>query len=179
MGAILSNNRDQQLITELQTRLTNLENIDHNSDGLVSKDEYESWTKQQEQNLKLFQDTILKVRDTEHQLVIQKLEHEINTLRRINADLESRLINKNSTPRTTIVSNNKLFGELSRAFIENEINKLLTNSNINVNIIPDYYEKMIYRNPPSKQTNTLITDKTRYSSPLPKSLTIKYRQSMD
>jgi len=142
------NSRDQRLIADLQKRLTQLENIDYNSDNIVSKDEYATWTKDQENNLQLFKETVLKIRDAEHQVAIQRLQNEINTLRRINADLESRLTT--TTPKTSVstaaTTNNKLFGELSRTYIDEEINKLLANVDVNVNIIPDYYERMIYRN---------------------------------
>jgi len=119
----------------------------------VSKEEYDSWTRRQETNLgnKISIDQRL-TNDLQRRII--QLEHtknddntaEITALRRINADLETRLMHATSAASTSPRSSpeTRLFGELSRAYIEEEINKILANNNSG--IIPDYYERMIYRN---------------------------------
>ncbi len=148
---------EQQLIQDLQKRITQLENVDKNGDGFVSKEEYDDWTTRQEKDLLLFKDTILKIQEKKHSIEIEKLQTEISSLKRINTNLESRLtekykssiannINNKETTESNIKTNTQLFGELSRQYIDEEINKILAKPEVNVNIIPDYYERMIYRN---------------------------------
>lgn len=44
------------------------------------------------------------------------------------------------------IDKNALFNELSRQYIENAIDDILSDPNINISILPDYYERRIYRN---------------------------------
>ena len=150
MGNLISNNRQQNALDELRHRLTVLENIDQDRDGLVSKEEYDTWAKQQEANLDLFRQRVLAIKEKEHQNELEKLRGEIATLRQINTDLDKRLaeraVNVSSRTASGLESKEKLFGELSRSYIDQEIDKILANNDVNVSIIPDYYEKKIYRN---------------------------------
>ena len=148
MGNFISNNREQSVINELRHRLTALENIDQDRDGLVSKEEYAAWGKKQEATLDIFRKQILSVKEKEHSAAIEKLHAEINTLRQINSQLEDRLAHRNVKVEDSrgIESQEKLFGELSRSYIDQEIDRILSNNDVNVSIIPDYYEKKIYRN---------------------------------
>jgi len=85
------------------------------------------------------------------------LEEEILYLRQANKELEDRIrdLTENKARQSrgltgiqdsVLETQPKLFGELSKAYIDSEIDKILANNDVNVSIIPDYYEKKIYRN---------------------------------
>jgi hypothetical protein len=82
-------------------------------------------------------------------LEFDKLEEEVKYLRKENKELEKKLYDmcENKINKSIgIETQPKLFGELSKAYIDSEIDKILANNDVNVSIIPDYYEKKIYRN---------------------------------
>lgn len=148
MGNLISRNHDQMAIQELTNRLTALENIDQNRDGLVSKEEYDTWAKKQEANLDLFRQRILAVKQEEYQKELEKLQNEIQTLKTINQDLEDRLVKRVVEVKARGETNgkDKLFGEISKQYIDQEIDRILADKDKNSGFIPDYYEKKIYRN---------------------------------
>jgi hypothetical protein len=82
-------------------------------------------------------------------LEFDKLEEEVMYLRKENKELEKKIydMSENKIKKSIgIETQPKLFGELSKAYIDSEIDKILANNDVNVSIIPDYYEKKIYRN---------------------------------
>jgi hypothetical protein len=97
-------------------------------------------------------EALIKLQDSEHQAAIEKLQAEIITLHRINDALESRLSSKKFTATLPSrvadpvpIGDTKILGDLSRAYIDEEINKIVANPDMNT-ILPDYLEKMLYRN---------------------------------
>jgi hypothetical protein len=95
-------------------------------------------------------DALIKLQDSEHHAAIEKLQAEIATLHRINDALESRISSKKFTatapnPVPVPIGDTKILGDLSRAYIDEEINKIIANPDMN-SILPDYLEKMLYRN---------------------------------
>jgi len=89
-----------------------------------------------------------------------QLQAEIHSLTKVNRELEERLSeqNQNIIFSTTSVSKalvpdteledarKKILGKLSRAYIDQEIEKIINNEKVNVGLIPDYFERKIYRN---------------------------------
>ena len=61
MGNLFSSNKRE--FQELSHRLSNLEFLDRNKDGLITANEFEAWKKTQQENLQEFRTQIINFKD--------------------------------------------------------------------------------------------------------------------
>jgi len=150
MGNFLSQSTvENNEIMNLRHRLMCLESIDRNNDGYISKDEYFVWLHNQEKDLERFKNDIIETKESESRDKINKLEDQIRSLKEINKDLEIRLkeqANIISTHSSGSDDSQRVLGEISQNYIDQEIDKILANNESNASLIPDYLERRLYRN---------------------------------
>ncbi len=137
-------------IEELKHRLANLENLDKNKDGVVSKDELELWMQQQKDDIIKLKDSIEYQLQSKYQTRIGELEKQVNTLENMNHKLRKDLHhvkNHKSKESSGITEASKIkISELSKDRIDAFVEDLLTDENVNVKYLPDFVEKQLYRN---------------------------------
>jgi len=127
----------------LKKRLDDLEKADHNDDGVVTKEEFQQWAKNQNNNsIKILNE--LQQENTE-------LQKQIASLRNINNVLENKLKNVKVDVNYKNGHNDdqeRLLNlqELSEEQIEKFVMNLLNNKEINIGYLPDFVEKQIYKN---------------------------------
>lgn len=162
MGNLTSKYQNYQ-IEQLEKRLSSLEKIDLDGDGIVSKKEFEIWKNEQKLNLKKYRDNLLH--KNEQELVkknneISKLQLEIEALKKTNSNLENkynlernRRITINSTHTTSNIDESNIDESsdsidllLSETKISEFVDELLTSENINITYLPDWVERKIYIN---------------------------------
>ncbi len=155
-----SNSQNNQ-IDILQKRLTNLEDLDTNRDGIVTKDEFDTWVKKQQLNLEQFRESVIqetvsqyqdKLKTTQDK--IQELTKQNEALQSINRSLEQDL--KKQLVQETIRGNGNGHGNghgnpaslsiLSKERINQFVEELLNDKDINISMMPDFMEKQLYRN---------------------------------
>lgn len=106
--------------------------IDKNNDGVITKSELEEWTNKQ----------------NEKKNVIINLKKDIKVLKEINKNLENKIkqfINENNDA-ANIENKQQLENLLSEQQINIFVEQLLDDHNINIQYLPDYVEKQLYRN---------------------------------
>lgn len=128
-------------LSELEKSLQHLKSLDQNQDGYISKSEYLSFV----ENIK---EEIVRSKDLEYQGKIQKLEEEVALLKSVNHDLEVRLEKKPIliSDSTVHSKTGEVLGELSRQYLDKEIDKILANKDVNMSLIPDKLERKLYHN---------------------------------
>jgi chromosome segregation ATPase len=156
MGNIFSNNQLQSTVQQLQERLENIEKIDLNNDGVISKSEFEKWKLDGLQDIKNaikmdirneYEDKMINLNKN-----IDNLQKEIEALRSINRELEDNLHNKNTIIQklgANIESNDdvkELVSMLSKEQINIYVEEMLANEETNIKYLPDVVERQIYRN---------------------------------
>lgn len=165
MGSFLSKTDDtSSSIKELKERLANIEKLDRNADGVVSKEELDLWMNEQKKDIEKFKQKIEESTEAKYQHMILENERELNdakqelkdlkkqvkTLKNINNNLEEKLqkecddtiINTN----VDITQHKKYLTELSKKRINKVVEKILEDENINIKYLPDFVEKQIYKN---------------------------------
>lgn len=151
MGNLLgksSANYDQQ-ISELKQQIENMQVIDTNNDGVVSKEEFNHWLNNDFENLKV---VLKKEGYTEATRDINDMKLKIESLEQINKELEEKLKEKNKMIQKlgSNIKNDQdvdnLIKLLSNEKIDKYVEDLLEDENINIKYLPDYVEKQIYRN---------------------------------
>lgn len=133
MGGLISKNRND------------ISNLDLNSDGVVTKTEFEEWYQKNNERL-------MKLEQTQENNI--RLNNEVESLNKKNKELEkenSALIKKleelnckNEEPNKIINSEEEK--AISRAIIKNYVNDMLKNEDINIKYLPDSVERGIYEN---------------------------------
>lgn len=149
-----SNNNEE--IEELKKRLSNLETIDKNGDGRISKEEIDIWMTDQKRDIvaleRSIEDKYQKViqENQEYKRQIAELECYVDTLKQTNKQLKvdiqnARKLELAGLPNTN--NNNKLrLSEMSKARINEFVEELLNDENVNIKYFPDSIERKIYRN---------------------------------
>jgi hypothetical protein len=159
-------------IEELKQRLANIENLDRDGDGKVSKEEFDLWSTEQRSDISKFKQKIEEQADAKYQKMLveserelsdarnsaKDMEKEINALKKINSSLENKLrtefvfdTNKeNNNPKALGKSNSELMNirsaELSKQRINKVVEELLADPEVNIKYFPDGIERQIYRN---------------------------------
>lgn len=141
--------RKSNKIYELEQRLSDLENIDRDDDGVITKDELELWKKQQAADLEKFRQEIIQEEKLKHQkqigkkeAKINKLELEVATLKKMYDDLKAEKVKELADLVQDEVDSGALSEKQIRLFVE----ELLDDDSINIDYFPDYVEKKIYIN---------------------------------
>lgn len=165
MGNFLTTERSRhsEELSELRNRLSNLENVDKDGDGIISKKEFEIWAKEQQNALKNFKEDIVlsekqkyleKLIDKDFE--IKNLKKELKSLKRHNGKLfeEMKRSREKKLDKVTEVvdtSSKKSQSQetveiLSEEQIKIFVEELLTDENINIEYLPDWVERKLYIN---------------------------------
>lgn len=157
-------------LQELRARLTNVEKLDRDGDGIVSKEELNLWMTEQRQDIEEFKHKIEEKTEAKYQQIVMENERELNdarqeikdmkkqvkTLKSINNKLEHKLQDEDihiSGIDDDAISNESLttqqrenLTKISRKRINKFVEKILDDENINIKYLPDFVERQIYRN---------------------------------
>ena len=163
-------------LQELRERLTNVEKLDRDGDGIVSKEELDLWMKEQREDIEEFKRKIEEKTEAKYQQIMMENERELNdarqeikemkkqvkTLKSINNKLEHKLHDEGesisdvhisgidddnvSVGGNLTVQQKKDLTEISRKRINKFVERILDDENINIKYLPDFVEKQIYRN---------------------------------
>ena len=74
-----SNSEDLNHLNAIHTRLQNLEEVDRNQDGLITKDEFLDWKTRQQEDLQIFRETIIKMKDQEYGEKLTELQKQVES----------------------------------------------------------------------------------------------------
>jgi len=149
MGNILSGSSNQEgKIEKLQDRIIELEKLDKNKDGLVSKDELQIWMFQQNQELLQFQKALAVEFEEKYGKQMSELKKQNESLKKINQDLERKLkeFHEVQLESHDTIKNLKPLGQISKDRINQSVERMINNSGVNISYIPDFVERQIYRN---------------------------------
>lgn len=162
MGNLFSSNNQQsdkvfdlKQINAIHTRLQSLEEVDRNQDGLITKDEFLDWKRRQQEDLQIFRETIIKMKDQEYAEKLTELQKQVEALKEINTNLEFELKQALQTPQTpqtttnTVVKSekkNRPFSQASKLQIQGVIDRMIQNEAVNIKYLPDFVEKQLYKN---------------------------------
>ncbi len=163
-------------LQELRERLTNVEKLDRDGDGVVSKEELDLWMKEQREDIEEFKHKIEEKTEAKYQQIIMENERELNdarqelkdlkkqvrTLKSINGKLEEKLQDEGDSISDIHISGidddnasvgshlttqqKKDLTEISKKRINKFVEKILDDENINIKYLPDFVERQIYRN---------------------------------
>jgi len=156
MGNIFSSNERE--FTLLKDRIQNLEAYDKNRDGLISKEEFENWQKTQAEELEIFRQKIITMKDREYSEKLNDLKKQLETLKNINQDLNQKLVKQTTT--IDVLENtlqaegkvdpldlkNALFSQNSKERIQEVVERMIQNDAVNIDYLPDFVEKQLYQN---------------------------------
>lgn len=175
MGNFLGKNNSNNKIyknefNELKKRLDDLEQVDKNKDGIISKEEFVQWKENQYIEIESFKVHLENEMNGKYQQILLDSERKLNELRDENKELNKRLealknINKilenkfrnqpinlennlkNSITDETLneIRKNEL-SELSKIKIEQFVSQLLADEDVNIKYLPDFVEEQIYKN---------------------------------
>lgn len=165
MGSLFSKDENHDYteleINRLKDRLVNLESIDKNNDGIISKDEITEWMDEQKKDFEQYKNTVEKVieeryrkiiTDSDKELInanqeIKELQRQITSLKKINDDLQKEINDKplilSTNPDTARSLDLK---EISKVKINQLVDEILSDNDLNIKYLPDWVEKRIYRN---------------------------------
>jgi hypothetical protein len=160
-------------IEHLKTRLTDVERLDRNNDGLVTKEEFDLWLSEQKKDIEDFKQKVEAASEMKYQTLLNKNERELTDTRQeikklqnenvalkdVNQSLEKRLkkgddirdMAKTFSSRSLKTAGDvevakKLSTELSRKRIDAVVEQLLADPEVNIKYFPDGIERQIYRN---------------------------------
>jgi DNA mismatch repair ATPase MutS len=153
-------------IDELKKRLNDLEKLDSNNDGIVSKEEFKDWTKKQKKDIKQFKQSIEEKTESKYQTIlldnerdlndkkleINELKKELDEMKKINNSLEHSIKKEGclteSNINSVVKSDKKKIklSEISKQKVNQFVETLLEDENINIKYFPDAVERQIYRN---------------------------------
>lgn len=169
MGNFLSTPESNE-IEDLKTRLSNVERLDRDKDGIVSKDEINLWLTEQKKDIEDFKKKVEEASEIKYQKLLsdnekeltnirfehEKLQDENRALKTINDSLEKKLkdrddmneMTKNLSASVTkdVRATKQIESALSRKRIDNLIEQFMADPDINIKYFPDGIERMIYRN---------------------------------
>lgn len=149
MGNIFTRNTNEKLRV-LENRLANLEGLDKDEDGVVSKDEFELWKKRQQVDLEKFKQEVIDSEKLKHEKILiekdaelKELKKELKALKKINLELQKEEVEQIRTRiKDGLVSEDKLSEDQIKIFVE----ELLKDQDVNIGVIPDWAERRIYEN---------------------------------
>lgn len=150
-------------IDELKKRLLDIEKLDNNNDGKVSKEEMDAWINTHKKDMDTLKIAIEKSLDVKYERIIQQnneykskideLECHIDLLKKQNEKLKSEINNANNQHnevmlnKTIVNATDKIkLSESSKERINVFVEELLNDENVNIKYLPDFVERQIYRN---------------------------------
>ena len=140
-------------IEELKKRLLDIEKLDKNNDGKVSKEEMDLWIKDHKKDMDALRIAVERNLDVKYERIIQEnhdykakiaeLQCHIDLLQKQNDNLRSSIIHTND--RVVNMDKSKLT-ELSKERVDAFVEELLNDENVNIKYLPDFVERQLYRN---------------------------------
>lgn len=157
---------NQSEINELRDRLSDLENLDKNKDGIITKDELQGWMNEQKKDLDSFRKKIEQTTEAKYHEALIKSERDLNdaqqsmkdlkkelkSLKKINSKLEQELKQKYdedielTQSKTANGMTVKDLTRISKSQINKFVDELLDDEDVNSKYIPDFVERQLYRN---------------------------------
>jgi len=153
-------------IEELKKRLLDIEKLDKNNDGKVSKDEMEEWVSSHKRDMDALRAAVEQSLTGKYEKIIEEnqnyksklaeLQCHIDLLKKQNDNLRSGIIEsaKRSTESSEQIDKVKL-SEISKERVDAFVEELLNDENVNIKYLPDFVERQIYRNVFSLLINVL------------------------
>jgi 2',3'-cyclic-nucleotide 2'-phosphodiesterase (5'-nucleotidase family) len=148
MGNIFTRNTNEKLRL-LENRLANLEGVDKDADGVVSKDEFELWKRKQKVDLIAFKQEVIDNEKLKHEKVLiekdaelKEMKKEVDALKKINEELKREEVEQIRTRIKDSLDEDKLSEDQIKLFVE----ELLKDQDVNIGVIPDWAERRIYEN---------------------------------
>lgn len=156
MGSSTSTLSLDDEIKNIKMQLQSLQDLDKNNDGVITKNEFIMWETEQKNKMTQLEtqivsqlttkyNKILSEKDaqiTEAQTKILELTKQLASLKDINRGLEEKLADENPSAE----SEKKKLQKLSKDKINEFVKKLLVDQTVNINYLPDFVEKQIYKN---------------------------------
>ena len=168
MGNKLSRKNQDNEIRELRHRLANLERIDTDKDGLITKEEFATWQDNQKTTLEHFRQSIVEheqekfhTKEIKYQNQIIELKKQISTLDTFLKEKQKKSVeilqktNQNDKLNNDKLENkdeqnspgqNNLKSSLSQEQIDSVVDKMIDNQAVNIQYLPDFVERQLYRN---------------------------------
>jgi len=163
MGNSSSKSKSSKIdLEQLNKRIVDLEQFDRDNDGILKKEELEFAMKKQKDDIKLLTRSIKEQIEMKYQKDIlnaekklmeirdenSELKKQLNALKNINQGLENKIVNKEIKITHSREGTTKKIelSELSKHRIEQFVNKLLADKDINIQYLPDFVEKQLYKN---------------------------------
>jgi len=171
MGNFITRQNNQQNTQVLQDQIKALNDriteLDRNADGVISKDEFQLWQREQNILLEKLRISIIQQKDQEYHEQVTLLQKELDATKKINSSLEKSLYHltksEPTSPSTsttiladqspeqlvqsdTTLDESKLFGEVSKVRIQEAVDRMIANQNINIGYLPDIVERQLYKN---------------------------------
>lgn len=140
----------EQLKADYQQLLETSRNRQREPDTSVSKEDFDAWKQEQQIKFNELEEMVEKKAAMKYsKLMVEKdtqiadLTKQVNSLKDANSTLEGKLLHISSTQ--TIPDQLKL-RELSRAKVDEFVEKLLEDDSVNISYLPDWVERKIYKN---------------------------------
>jgi len=136
---------------EIRHLRSQVEELDKNKDGLISKEEFKEWSQQQsmnqQSNLESFRNKLQLEYESKYAAQLSELEKENESLKAINANLEMKLNQMHDVPlnNDNENGNGRPLGEISKEKLNKTVERLIK-SETNIKWLPDFVERQIYRN---------------------------------
>lgn len=149
MGNSESSTYNNYKLESMEARLKQLESLDSNRDGKVTKQEMDSWAQKVESNLEAKYQATLDKKNAELAEAhshISELEKQIYSLQSIQDQLEEKLKNRPVVETKAINHSDQSVVQLSRDRIDEWVEELLEKDYVNIRYLPDFVERQIYRN---------------------------------
>lgn len=151
----MGKDQSKLLKQDIETLKDRLEDIDRNKDGVVTKEEFSKWKKNQQ----IVMNTTLDEQYKQHQKEMLEYQNNLKTLEENNKELVKQVdtlkkINKmlEHQKMTVNVGNNNMIhtraavNMISEEKINEFVEELIQDESINVSYMPDYVERQLYRN---------------------------------
>ena len=152
MGNLFSKKEKTELVEP------SIETVDSNNDGIITKEEFNTWVSNFQKELDNMKKDFVKQSDEKYNKIIAEKEREIIDYQQQIKDLEKQVealsqmnitnINNmlSETEHIIKVNSDNTESELSKARINEMVDKLLADEDINIKYFPDWVEKALYRN---------------------------------
>jgi polyhydroxyalkanoate synthesis regulator phasin len=156
-------------IEALKKRLLDIEKLDKNNDGKVSKEEMDAWVTSHKRDMDALRAAVERNLDGKYERIMQEnqeykaklveLQCHIDLLKKQNDNLRSGIIESakraTETTETTETTDKVKLSELSKERVDAFVEELLNDENVNIKYLPDFVERQIYRNVFSLLINVL------------------------
>jgi hypothetical protein len=161
MGNLIAGKTDPNLILDddiknVKELLLKLKELDQNNDGIITKSEFTTWQKDQKNRMVELEEKITKQMENKYSTIIAEKDAQITALqtkvddltkqlgssKNMNNILEAKFLHESSKDP----AEQKYIRKLSKNKINEFVTELLSDHSVNINYLPDFVEKQIYKN---------------------------------